>query len=182
MNMIIKPDDRMAALRQAEDTALAGAKTGEPLSTVLEGLIRAVEAVADVEMLASVLLVSADGRTLVLGAAPSLPDAYNAAINGTAIGQASGSCGTAAFYGEPVFVSDIKTDPLWTDFRDLALAYNLRACWSLPIKDSEGKVIATFANYYRDPRHPRSTDYEAINFVAKVISEVMALIGPPSEA
>lgn len=179
--MIIKSDDRMAALKQAEDLALRAARDGRPLSEVLAGLVLAVEAVSEVEMLASVLLVGADGRTLVEGAAPSLPDAYNAGINGTAIGPASGSCGTAAFYGEPVFVSDIKTDPLWTDFRDLALAHNLRACWSLPVKDAQGKVIATFANYYREPRHPRSADYEAINFAAAVISQVMALTSEPSE-
>ena len=176
MNAIIKPDDRMTSLRRAGDLALSGAKTGEPLSQVLTGLVLAVEAVADVETLASVLLVSTDGGTLVQGAAPSLPEAYNAAIDGVAIGPASASWGAAAFYGEPVFVGDIKTDPLWSDFRELALDNGLRACWSLPVKDAKGKVIATFATYYREPRHPRSTDYEAINFIANVISEVMALI------
>jgi GAF domain-containing protein len=180
--MIDKPDERMAALRRAEDVALTSAKNGEPLADALSGLILAVETMAEVETLASVLLVSADGHTLVHGAAPSLPEAYNTAINGTAIGPASGSFGTAAFYGEPVFVADIKTDPLWSDFRDLALAHDLRACWSLPVKDADGKVIATFATYYRQPRHPRSTDYEASNFVVNVISQAMALIKVPSQA
>ena len=180
--MINKPDERMATLRRAGNLALSGAKAGEPLSEVLNPLVLAVESTADVDTLASVLLVSADGRTLVLGAAPSLPDAYNAAINGAAIGPASRSCGTAAFYGEPVFVSDIKTDPLWSDFRDLALTHSLRASWSLPVKDADGKVIATFATYYREPRHPRSADYEAINFIVHVISQVMALIQARSKA
>jgi GAF domain-containing protein len=175
MNMIIKPDHRMAALQEAETAALAAMKAGRPLAEVLSDLVRAVEALADVEMLASVLLVSPDGRTLVEGAAPSLPAPYNAAINGIAIGPAVGSCGTAAYYGEPVFVSDIRTDPLWADFRDLAGEHNLRACWSLPIKNAEGRVIATFANYYREPRHPRPTDFEAINFAANAVRQAIEL-------
>jgi GAF domain-containing protein len=176
MNVIIKPDARLAALRDAEANALDAIRTGVSLADVLSTLILAVEALSDVEMLGSVLLVSEDGKHLLEGAAPSLPAAYNAAINGVEIGPAVGSCGTAAFYGEPVFVSDIRNDPLWTDFRDVAQEAGLRACWSLPIKDvASGRVIATFANYYREPRHPRSTDYEAISLVANAVRQAIEL-------
>ncbi len=175
MNAITKPDARMAALRDAEVRALAAVRAGAALTDVLSALILAVEAVSEVEMLGSVLLLSEDGKHLVEGAAPSLPDAYNAAIDGVAIGPAVGSCGTAAFYGEPVFVSDIRNDPLWADFRDIVLECGLRACWSLPIKDASGRVIATFANYYREPRHPRSTDYEAISLVANSVRQAIEL-------
>jgi GAF domain-containing protein len=175
MNAITKPDTRMAALREAEARALDAVRAGATLTDVLSALILAVEAVSEVEMLGSVLLVNEDGKHLVEGAAPSLPAAYNAAIDGVEIGPAVGSCGTAAFYGEPVFVSDIRNDPLWVDFRDVAKEAGLRACWSLPIKDASGKVIATFANYYREPRHPRSTDYEAINLVANSVRQAIEL-------
>jgi GAF domain-containing protein len=175
MNAIIRPDARMTALRDAQARALDAVRGGASLADALSDLILAVEALSEVEMLGLVLLVSEDGKHLLLGAAPSLPDAYNAAIHGIDIGPAVGSCGTAAFYGEPVFVSDIRTDPLWTDFRDIAREHGLRACWSLPIKDATGRVIATFANYYREPRHPRSIDYEAINLAADSVSQAIAL-------
>jgi GAF domain-containing protein len=175
MSAIVKPDVRMAALRDAEGRALDAVRVGAVLTDVLSTLILAVEALSEVEMLGSVLLISEDGKHLLLGAAPSLPDAYNAAIHGIEIGPAVGSCGTAAFYGEPVFVSDIRNDPLWVDFRDVARDAGLRACWSLPVKDASGKVIATFANYYREPRHPRSTDYEAISLVANTVRQAIEL-------
>jgi GAF domain-containing protein len=164
MNAITKPDRRLEALHEVEARVLAAVQAGAPLAEALSALI-----------LGSVLLVSEDGKHLVEGAAPSLPSAYNAAINGVEIGLAVGSCGTAAFYGEPVFVSDIHTDPLWIDFRDLANEHGLRACWSMPIKDGSGRVIATFDNYYRQARHPRSADYEAIHLVANSVRQAIEL-------
>ena len=88
---------------------------------------------------------------LELTALPSLPDDYNRAIDGAPIGPRVGSCGTAAYTGRPVVVSDIATDPLWADFKDLALAADLRACWSTPILSKRGDVLGTFAIYYREP-------------------------------
>ena len=78
------------------------------------------------------------------------------------IGPGVGSCGTAAYRGEQVIVSDIASDPLWADYREAALSNSLRACWSTPIFSSEGKVIATFAMYYREPRGPSARDQEII--------------------
>src|SRR6202007_2448701 len=92
------------------------------------------------------------------GAGPSLPTKYAEAIDGAVIGPSVGSCGTAAYRAEPVIVSDIATDPLWADFRDLASAHELRACWSTPILSSAGKVLGTFAIYYREPRSPSSEE------------------------
>src|SRR5256884_6466445 len=90
--------------------------------------------------LSSILLVDPSANRLRHGAAPSLPGPYNEAIDGVAIGPFAGSCGTAAYRAEPVIVSDINTDPLWADYRDVALAHGLRACWSTPILSSAGKV------------------------------------------
>jgi PAS domain S-box-containing protein len=104
-----------------------------------------------------------DGDRLRHGGAPSLPKAYTDAINGAVIGPSAGSCGTAAYRGEPVIVEDIATDPLWADYRDLALPHSLCACWSTPVFSSQGKVIATFAMYYREPRRPTQRDQEIID-------------------
>jgi signal transduction histidine kinase len=91
-----------------------------------------------------------------------LPEEYNRAIDGIAIGPAVGSCGTAAYRGEPVVVLDIAGDPLWADFRDLALSHGLRACWSTPIRDSDGRVQGTFALYYREPSEPGPKERELV--------------------
>src|SRR3981189_1384170 len=88
---------------------------------------------------------------------------YTDAINGAVIGPSAGSCGTAAYRGEPVIVEDIATDPLWADYRDLALPHSLCACWSTPVFSPQGKVIATFAMYYREPRRPTHSDQEIID-------------------
>ncbi|HWO91244.1 MAG TPA: ATP-binding protein, partial [Methylomirabilota bacterium] len=81
-----------------------------------------------------------------------------------------GSCGTAAYRAEPVIVSDIATDPLWSDYRDLALAHGLRACWSTPILSSEGRVLGTFAIYYREPRTPTPQDQDLIEQITHLAS------------
>jgi len=129
---------------------------GQPLSATLERLAREIERQAP-GMIASVLLLDEDGVHLRHGAAPSLPLPYVQAIDGVAIGEGVGSCGTAAWRRAQVIVENTATDPLWTDYRDLALRNQLRACWSTPIVDTGGSVLGTFALYYHRPRKP--TDY-----------------------
>jgi GAF domain-containing protein len=167
---------RSDVLRRYGERAVEAVASGASLNDALAELIRALEAESQVEMLGSILLLQGD--RLYEGAAPNLPPAYNAAISGLQIGPAVGSCGTAAHYGETVFVDDIKTDPLWVDFRAIALEHGLRACWSTPIKDTQGRVLGTFANYYRQARHPRQSDYSAIEtaaaYVAKAIEASLA--------
>src|SRR6202521_4912195 len=133
---------------------------GNSLAEILDSLCRLVEAQAS-GVLASILLV--EGGHLRHGGAPSLPKSYTDAVNGKVIGPSAGSCGTAAYRGEPVIVEDIATDPLWADYRDLALPHSLRACWSAPVFSSQGKVIAAFAMYYREPRRPTQRDQEIID-------------------
>jgi PAS domain S-box-containing protein len=135
---------------------------GNSLTEILDSLCRLVEAQAG-DVLASILLV--DGDRLWDGGAPSLPKAYTDAINGMAVGPSAGSCGTAAYRGEPVIVEDIATDPLWADYRGLALSHSLRACWSAPVFSPQGNVIATFAMYYREPRRPTQRDQEVIDMI-----------------
>lgn len=154
-------------LLESERELLSRVAMGGRLDEVLRDIILAVEKASDGAMLGSILFVSEDGKRLVEGAAPSLPAEYNEAINGVALGVAVGSCGTAAFKGEPVFVSDIATDPLWKDFRDLALKHGLAACWSVPIRAADGTILGTFANYYREPRQPSDRDIQSIAMMAQ---------------
>ncbi|MEW1602686.1 guanylate cyclase [Streptomyces sp. DH-12] len=125
-----------------------------PLPEVLEGMCRAIEELSP-GVIVSVLLADEDGRRLHHGAAPSLPGFYNRAIDGIAIGEGVGSCGTAAHRRQKVIVTDIARDPLWEDFRDLAGRAGLAACWSTPILGRDGRVLGTFAMYHRTPCAPQ---------------------------
>ncbi len=142
-----------------------------PLGDVLDGMARCIEELSDHEVIASVLLADADGTHLRHGAAPSLPDFYNEAIDGIATGDGVGSCGTAAFRREPVVVGDIATDPSWDDFRDLADRAGLAACWSTPILGRDGTLLGTFAIYHRAPRFPQDVDLA----LARVFADTAAL-------
>jgi PAS domain S-box-containing protein len=154
-------DDRKRAesLLTGEKRILEMVAKGDSLAEILDALCRLVEKHAS-GALASILLL--DGDRLSHGSAPDLPKAFTDAMDGTAIGPSAGSCGTAAYRGEQVIVGDIATDPLWANYRDLALPYDLRACWSTPVLSSQRKVIATFAMYYREPRRPSQRDQEII--------------------
>jgi PAS domain S-box-containing protein len=143
---------------------------GEPLPRVLTALCRTIEELTQEEMLASVLLLDADGIHLRHGAAPSLPDDYVRAVDGIAIGPSVGSCGTAAYRGKPVYVTDIASDPLWVPYAELALSHGLRACWSSPILSSTAEVLGTFAMYYRQPRHPTPRDLRAVDIVTRTVA------------
>ena len=149
----------------AEHQVLARISEGAHISEVLEDLIRTAEAQSDSGMIASILFIDKEGRRLLHGAAPNLPQTYNNAIHGLAIGPHVGSCGRAAYLGEPVFVADISSHPFWVNYRELALAHGLRACSSTPIKAMDKRVLGTFAIYYRETRLPSPTDLEAIALI-----------------
>jgi PAS domain S-box-containing protein len=138
-----------------------------PLPRLLEELTRTIEAHAD-GMLASILLLDEDGVHLRHGAAPSLPEPYVRAIDGLAIGPSVGSCGTAAYLREPAVASKIQCDPRWADYRDLALAHGLQACWSTPITSADDRVLGTFALYYREPREPGLWELKLIEIATRL--------------
>lgn len=147
---------------------------GAPLGETLEDLIRFVESLTPSGMIGSILVLAEDGRHLRHGAGPSLPDEYNQAIDGIEIGPDVGSCGTAAFHNKTVSVFDIANNQLWANFKDLALRHGLRACWSTPIRDQEGKVLGTFANYYRVVRDPSPMDVELTEIITKTAAKAIA--------
>jgi PAS domain S-box-containing protein len=149
------------ALSQLNERVLGMIRAQAPLREILEALCKQIEKKHS-DMLCSVLLLDADGTTLRRGASPSLPSEFARAADGIQIGPCAGSCGTAAYRKEPVVVSDIATDPLWANFRQVALPHGLRACWSTPIASRDGKILGTFAIYYREPRTPESEHLQLI--------------------
>ena len=146
---------------------LTGIAARVPLAQTLAAVCRLYEE-QHPHSLCTVLVLDEAGTHVHVGAAPSMPDAFNDAIDGEPIGPAAGSCGTAAWRVERVVVTDIETDPLWDRYRELAHAHGLRACWSTPVLSSARGVLATFAVYYREPRAPDAEELRAIDGLAAV--------------
>jgi diguanylate cyclase (GGDEF)-like protein/PAS domain S-box-containing protein len=153
--------------KHAHDAMLELVARGAGLPEILDAIVRQVES-EDQTTLCSVLLLDAEGKHLLTGAAPGLPAFYNQAIHGIEIGMGVGSCGTAAAIGQRVVVEDILTHEYWKPYVQLARDAGLRACWSEPIFDSHGKVLGAFAIYHAEPRSPQPEDIERIAFAANL--------------
>ena len=142
----------------------------QPLPEVLDALCLTIEKVRD-EMLCSILLIDKETGRLSHGVAPSLPDFYRKAVNGTPVSMGMGSCGEAAFTAKRVIVEDILIHPNWKSFTSIAVdKAGLRACWSEPVIGSDSKVLGTFAIYYRQPKSPEREDIELIRGAAHITS------------
>ena len=158
---------RDEALRAGQHRVLEMIATGSSLPAVLESLVQLVEAQSH-GMRCTVLLLDEDGKTIRHGAAPSFPDDYAQAIDGSAIGPSVGSCGTAMYLGAPVIVADVLTDPLWADLRDVARRFGFRACWSTPIFSPLRRVLGSLAMYYAEPRVPEDEELRLIETAADI--------------
>ena len=158
---------RDEAVRAAQQHVLGMIATGSALEEVLDCLVRLVEQQAS-GMRCSVLLLDEDGTHVRHCAAPNLPADYVRAIDGLPIGPRNGSCGTAMFRGTPVIVTDILTDPLWDDYREVARQAGLRACWSVPICSPQRQPLGSFAMYYAEPRSPNDVELRLIESAADI--------------
>jgi PAS domain S-box-containing protein len=150
--------------RAEERRILTGVAESQPLNETMTEVCRLAEA-AMPEARCSVLLVTPENAMQTI-AGPRLPREYSAAIDGAFIGPKAGSCGTAAFRGERVVVENIETDPLWEDYKHIALKYGLRSCWSVPLIAKNGRVLGTFATYHDRPYQPNQQDFDVINRLA----------------
>lgn len=149
-------------LEAGQHEILAGIAAQLPLLQSL-GQIAHLHEAMNPDALCSLLLLDKSGRYVLHGAAPSLPDDYNRSLDGLEIGDAHGSCGTAAWRGERVVVADIATHPYWKNYKSLALKHGLQACWSTPVLSSSGRVLGTFAVYFREQREPRPEELHSID-------------------
>ncbi|MBK6422748.1 MAG: PAS domain S-box protein [Gemmatimonadetes bacterium] len=163
------------AMLVAQNRVLARIATGDDLTGVLEGVVAMVEEQLPGSLCA--VMVREPGREVLRsGAGPSLPAAYNAAVDGVPIGPSVGSCGTAAYRREPVLVTDIATDPLWAAFRDVALPHGLCSCFSMPIlagdatgaASATGELLGTFALYRRVAGAPEPGSAEVLQVAAQL--------------
>ncbi len=163
---------QLEAFYRGEYAILARIVNRAPLSESLESIVRLIEEFGQ-DMTCTILLVDETGTRVRNGAAPSMDPEYLHALEGQPIGPNAGSCGAAAFLKRPVIVEDIATHPNWADYRDIALRFGVRACWSTPII-SDDKVLGTFAMYYREPRGPSDDDRRLVDEATQLAA--MAII------
>jgi PAS domain S-box-containing protein len=161
------------AVLEAQGEILDLMADGASLRETLTHIALLVERLAP-PALCSIVLLQPDGKHLKPAAAPSLPEAYCAAIDGVEIGPSAGSCGTASWRKEAVIVTDIATDPLWELPRDFTLSFGLQACWSLPILRKDDVVLGTIAMYYKEPRAPTERDWGLLAPCAKLVRLALA--------
>jgi PAS domain S-box-containing protein len=145
------------------------------LAETLKHVVLAVERHLP-RMLCSVLLLDRTTNCLRHTSAPSLPEFYNAAMDGIAIGPTVGSCGAAAFHGHRVIVSDVSDHPNWSAFRELTERAQIKACWSEPILSTTGEVLGTFAIYYGEPAVPAPFELKAIDLIAHIVGNAIELV------
>jgi PAS domain S-box-containing protein len=155
-NADIEDRKRAESLLSAENRTLEMIAGGATLADILENLCRAIDAQIS-NAISTVLLMDPDGERLWPAAGPRVPGGWPKAITPLRIGPDAGSCGTAAFLKKPVITSDIANDPLWIDYRDVALSHGLRPSWSQPLVSKNHEVLGTFAMYYAEPRTPGGT-------------------------
>jgi len=156
------------ALLAGENKILEMVATGKPLVVILEELCCLVDSIS-IDSMASVLLVDSSD-CLRTGAAPRFPKDFISLIDGIKIGPTVGSCGTAAYRKKQVIVTDIETDPLWNDYRELARQYGLRAGWSTPILSSDRNVLGVFGIYWDKPRDPSPAHLYVIDQITHLAS------------
>jgi PAS domain S-box-containing protein len=169
-NVDIDERKRAQSLLEGEKRLLEMIATGVPLKEILNALCLIIEEQRS-GTLASILLLNPDGVHLDFVAGAKLPKEWTRQMEKMPIGPCAGSCGTAAYRGSAVIVSDITTDPLWDvpEHRASALKHGLQASWSSPVLSFKGKVLGTFCLYYREPRSPTSEDLELIELATHLV-------------
>jgi len=165
-----KHQENLLALekRVLEYNASQVATLKETIDHFLEGLEQIFPG-----MICSVLTLDEDGLSMRHLSAPGLPKGFTEKINGIHIGPKVGSCGTAMFTKNTVIVSDISSDPLWAEYRDVASEYDLNACWSFPIKTAQNEVLATIATYYRHAASPTPMQLQILDRVQNLLKVII---------
>jgi len=159
--MDISERQQAANRERAHNRVLDLLSKGAALPEMLHAVVLGVET-QNPDLICSILLLNSEGNQLFIGAAPRLPDFYNAAVDGLHIGPGVGSCGTAAYFGQRVIVEDIQNHLYWVPFKELAAKAGLAACWSEPIRSASGKLLGTFAIYRQQPSAPTPEDIQMI--------------------
>jgi len=164
LNQEMQLRQQLEAEQLSRNAILESLAKGEDFKTILTDIVKSAEKL-NPEIICSILLLDVKEQHLLHGACVSLPKFYCDTIDGIAIGQGVGSCGTAAFTAKRVIVEDIMSHPYWELYKELAKKAGLYACWSEPILSSKHKVLGTFAIYYKQPKVPST---ESLAFIHRM--------------
>ncbi|WP_231489500.1 EAL domain-containing protein [Billgrantia saliphila] len=173
----------MASLGRRRSLALVGAQRhlraqqrvqtliarDQPLSDTLKAICRLVESQSQ-GAISSIMLCDAEQETLDKFFSVNLPERYLSKVRNVPIGPGVGACGHAAHIRDFAISVDIAQDPRWRGYRELAEEHRLRACWSYPVIASDGRLLGTFATYYREPREPSRSDRRRVIEAAELVS------------
>lgn len=157
----------------AVQDAMQMLEKGAPQNKILAGLVTAAEHLAGGGAVSSILLLDKDGL-LRNGASPKLPHDYLTAIDGIRPHPKVGTCAAAAATGSMVVTLDFMADDKWAELRHLPTALGFTGAWSMPIKNTEGKVLGTFGTYYREKRKPSPAEITGIEQLAKVAAQIVS--------
>ena len=167
---------RAERLLACQNRALEMVAEGSPLAATLEYLVRTIEAESTTGVIAAIHLLDQTGSHFRQAIAPSLPEAYREAT-AVAVASGLGPCCRAVSSREPVSIADVASDPKWARYAELARSLDIRACWSTPILSSEGKVLGTFANHYRNPGDPSPQDRQLVEIVTRTAALAIERVG-----
>jgi len=148
---------------------------GDSLEEVLNRHLMTVEQMGGDDVFTCILLLSADGKYLTYGAAPTVPASYCRASEKFEIGPCAGSCGAAAHFGQPVYSPDIEKDTVWGGLREHALSHGFRSCWSTPIRNSSDEIIGTFAILHRTIGMPTDDEIKVIDMIIGHVADAIML-------
>ncbi len=161
------------SLQDRGNEAPAEFMRGDSLEDVLNRHLMTIERMGGDDVFTCILLLSPDGKRLSYGAAPTVPPSYCRASESIEIGPCAGSCGAAAYLGRPVYSVDIETDPVWGDYRHLALLHGFKSCWSTPIRNSQDAIVGTFAILHRTVGMPTHEEIEAIELITNHVADAI---------
>ncbi len=153
--------------KQTRRLVLEQLVNSEPLSDILASIIKAVEQENPL-VLCSILLLDRDGNNLLLGAAPSLPDFFNAANDGFAVGEDVGCSDVLAYRGQRILVEDLQKNTTGSAARELAFRAQLHSCWSEPVIGADARVLGAFTLFRRQPGQPGTADIALIEYAAQL--------------
>jgi GAF domain-containing protein len=156
---------------QLNTDSLEEVAQGETLAEAADALCRRVEKDLP-DVVCSLVSVDEQGRLHPV-AGPSLPPAFCTAFDGLSAGPMVGACGTAIYTRTPVEAADIATDPRWTHYAALPLAWGLRACWSTPVVAPDGVVLGAFALYFREIRGHTAREAEVVQACVDICAAAM---------
>ena len=158
---------RTEVLLDAQRSALERLAGGAPLEEVLTFLIAVVQRHSAPGMLAAITLLDKTGTRFERGIGASLPDAFNAALEGVAVDSPIDLSAEAVRRRDAVAAHDFSQDAAWRPFGEFVAPYGLRSAWSVPIIGSNGQLLGTFANYYRTVGDPTPRNLELVDMVVR---------------